>query len=103
MVYDVSKCLLVADTKYKEKANPAVDDWYQVISYAMALEVSYGVLIYSASEPRPPRHFQIGDKTMWVYYFSLDQPKQQEENLIQFFHKRIDDLSSITAVQSPTK
>lgn len=96
MIYDASKCLLVADTKYKEKANPVVDDWYQVISYAMALEVPSGMLIYSASEPRPPRSFQIGDKTMWVYYFSLEQPKQQEEHLIRFFLERINEDTSAT-------
>jgi 5-methylcytosine-specific restriction endonuclease McrBC regulatory subunit McrC len=100
MVYDSSKCLIVADTKYKEKNSPVVDDWYQLISYSMALEVPSGVLIYSANKPSTPRSFQIGDKTVWVYYFSLDQPKHQEEMFVEFFRQRISESISATTLAS---
>ena len=96
MICAALKCLVVADTKYKEKDLPSVDDWYQAISYALALDVPTGVLIYSANTSKPPQAFQIGDKTMWVYYFPLQQPKEQEAKLVQFLRQRAEE--SLTAV-----
>jgi 5-methylcytosine-specific restriction endonuclease McrBC regulatory subunit McrC len=89
MIYDSKECKLVADTKYKEIDLPSVDDWYQVISYTLALNVSDGVLIYSANEPRPPQCFHIEGKTLWVYYYSLQSPKPQEDALITFMKQRL--------------
>jgi 5-methylcytosine-specific restriction endonuclease McrBC regulatory subunit McrC len=91
MVYDALNCLVVADAKYKEKDLPSADDWYQAIAYALALDVPTGVLIYSTNAPRRPQKFRIGDKTMWVYYFPLQQPKEQEAALVQFFHQRAEE------------
>lgn len=88
MVHDGLKALVVADTKYKDKDMPSAEDWYQAIAYTLALDVPTGLLIYSANEPRPPQAFHIGDKTMWVYYFPLQQPKEQEEALVKFLHQR---------------
>ena len=88
MIYAGLKCLVVADTKYKEKDLPSAGDWYQAISYALALDVPTGVLIYSANTSRPPQAFQIGDRTLWVYYFLLQQPKEQEAALIDFVRER---------------
>lgn len=93
MLYETLKCLVVADTKYKEKDLPSADDWYQIIAYALALDVPTGVLIYSASTPKPPQAFHIGDRTMWVYYFPLQQPKEQEAALVQFLRERAEETS----------
>jgi len=97
MVYETLKCLVVADTKYKEKDLPSANDWYQAIAYTLALDVPIGVLIFSASEPKPPQPFHIGDKTMWVYYFPLQQPKEQEAALVQFLRQRAEEASSMWA------
>ena len=88
MIYSARECLVVADTKYKDKDLPSVDDWYQAIAYTLALDVPAGVLIYSAGTPKPPQAFHIGDRTMWVYYFPLQQPKEQEAALIDFLRER---------------
>ena len=93
MLYETLKCLVVADTKYKEKDLPSADDWYQIIAYTLALDVPTGVLIYSASTPKPPQAFHIGDRTMWVYYFPLQQPKEQEAALVQFLRQRAEETS----------
>ena len=97
MLYETLKCLVVADTKYKEKDLPSADDWYQIIAYALALDVPTGVLIYSTSAPKPPQAFHIGDRTMWVYYFPLQQPKEQEAALVQFLRQRAEEASSMMA------
>lgn len=88
MVYDARVCPLVADTKYKEKDLPSADDWYQIISYALALGAPIGMLIYSADTIKPPQEFHIADKTLWVYYYPLQQPKKQEADLVEFVRKR---------------
>jgi 5-methylcytosine-specific restriction endonuclease McrBC regulatory subunit McrC len=100
MIYKDLECLVVADTKYKDKALPNADDWYQIISYTLALDVSIGVLVFSTDEPRSPRAFQIGNKTIWVYYFALQKLKAQEASLIGFFRERISEYTRI--IQSET-
>jgi 5-methylcytosine-specific restriction endonuclease McrBC regulatory subunit McrC len=79
--------VLVCDTKYNRKAKTSDDDWYQIISYTLALKVPIGVLIYPAEAPQEPVEYQIGDHTIWVYYFPLQAPKTQEEHLIQFLRQ----------------
>jgi 5-methylcytosine-specific restriction endonuclease McrBC regulatory subunit McrC len=91
MLYETRKCLVVADTKYKDKDLPSADDWYQAIAYTLALDVPTGVLIFSTNEPKPPQQFHIGSKTIWVYYFLLQQPKEQEATLVQFFRQRAEE------------
>jgi len=94
MICSALKCLIVADTKYKDKDLPNVDDWYQAIAYTLALDAPAGVLIYSASTPKPPQAFRIGDRTMWVYYFPLQHPKEQEAALIDFLRERANEALS---------
>lgn len=94
MVYETPKCLVVADTEYKEKDLPSVDDWYQAIAYTLALDVPTGVLIYGANASRPLQALHIGDKTMWVCCFPLRQPKDQEAALIDFLRERANEAAS---------
>lgn len=88
MIYDPHQCALVADTKYKDKDLPSAEDWYQIISYALALDVHVGVLVYSADAIKKPQKFQIGNKTIWVYYYALEHPKEQEVSFVEFMRKR---------------
>lgn len=97
MIYKGSVCVGVADTKYKDKALPSVDDWYQIISYCLALAVPNGVLIHASSEPKPPQAFHIGDKVVWVYYFCLNNPRAEEEGLVGF----IENAASVAAAGPP--
>lgn len=83
-------CILVADAKYKEKSQPNIEDWYQVISYALALDIPIGILIYGSERRRNPKEFKLADKSMWVYYYSLKDPADQEENYVNFFRERIE-------------
>jgi len=89
MICQGKQCVVVADVKYKDKPDASVDDWYQIISYTMALKVDSGVLIYSSETPRPPRKLQIGTKAVWIYYYTLSRQKTQEAALIDFMRALI--------------
>jgi 5-methylcytosine-specific restriction endonuclease McrBC regulatory subunit McrC len=89
LVFDGLKCVWVADTKYKNKAEPNVEDWYQIISYAMAFGLRRGVLIYSTEQPKPPRKVEIDGKSMWVYFFALTNLINEEDRLLTFIRDQL--------------
>lgn len=83
------KFVLVGDTKYKRQSKPSDEDWYQIITYTAALNVSAGILIYPTEQPKPPEEYHIDGRSIWVYYFLLQSPKTQEKDLFDFLRKQI--------------
>jgi hypothetical protein len=89
MIYRGSRCLIVCDTKYKDKSVPSVDDWYQITAYTLALRAPIGILLYSSSEPRQPECFRIAGRPLWVFYCVLDDPRRHEPELVAFLEERL--------------
>ncbi len=87
-----NKWLLAADTKYKETSLPSAEDWYQVATYTLAMDVPVGLIICAAREPKPAKEFHTGNKSLWVYYYPLSKPKQHEQNFVNFVRQRVHDV-----------